>query len=115
MTDKLDTVVGRGGGGDEPVVYKNRRVDVFSISLFFLHCCPGEVRAKIKALAVGLETLSGNPHSLDKVSSAAQLKYAIEKEDIFGDASSHVQLCYLNKLCGIIIRLMLGQDWLLQG
>lgn len=93
-------------------LYKNRRVAVFfpPSLCFFLHCCPGEVRAKTKALAAGLETLSGNPHSLDKVSSAAQLKYAIKKQDIFGNASSRVQLCYLNKLCGIIIRLMLGQD-----
>lgn len=80
----------------------------FSSPLFLLRRWPGELRAKMKALSVGFETLSGNPHGLDKAS-------GIRKEDIFGNASSRVQLCYLNKLCGIIIRLMPGPHRLLQG
>lgn len=51
-------------------------------------------------------------HMALKVSNAAQSKYCMKKKDIFGNASSYVQLCYLNELCGIIIRLMPVQDWL---
>lgn len=39
-------------------------------------------------------------------------KYSMQQKDIYDNAGSHVQLCYLNKLCGIIIRLMPVQDWL---
>lgn len=30
----------------------------------------------------------------------------MKQKDIYDNASSHVQLCFLNELCGIIIRLM---------
>lgn len=79
---------------------------------FFPLLLPWRSPCKDKSFDCWLETLSRAPRSLDKVSSAAQSKSCIKKKDIFGNASSYVQLCYLNELCGIIIRLMPVQDWL---
>lgn len=93
--------------GSEFLLFKNR-----CVIFFFPLLLPWRSPCKDKSFDCWLETLSRAPRSLDKVSSAAQSKYCIEKKDIFGNASSYVQLCYLNELCGIIIRLMPVQDWL---
>lgn len=68
MTDKPDAVLGRGGAAAGRAraasLRAAARVNFFSVKIdasvllfffvvFFLGCCPGEVRARMKALAVG--------------------------------------------------------------
>lgn len=74
--------------------------------LFFSLLLPWRGPWKDQSFGCRLETLALDAHSLDKVSSAADSKYSMKQKDIYDNASSHVQLCYLNELCGIIIRLM---------
>lgn len=72
---------------------------------FFLCCCPGEVHARIETLAVVWKHCLSR-HIVLIASSAAHSKYSVQQNNINDNASSHVQLRYLNELCGIIIRLM---------
>lgn len=65
MTDKLGAVLGRGGGSGMSrlharcsctsrllsILSSTKIEGVFFFFVFFHHYCPGDVRAKIKALA----------------------------------------------------------------
>lgn len=82
------------------------------VSFFFSLPLPWRGPCKDKSFSCLLETLALDAHGLDKVSSAAHSKYCMRQKDSYDNASSPVQLCYLNELCGIIIRLMPVQGWL---
>lgn len=80
---------------------------------FFSLLLPWRGPCKDKSFNRWLETLARDARSLDKVSSAVHAqKYCMKQKDMYDNASSGVQLCYLNELCGIIIRLMPVQGWL---
>lgn len=74
--------------------------------LFFSSLLPRRGPCKDKSFSCWLETLALDVHGVDKVSSGAHSKYSMKQKDIYDNASSYVQLCYLNELCRIIIRLM---------